>query len=74
MPEKAKLPPARKEEFADIHKAARETQYRMGIAKPNGEVFRLPAKESDAALALRDGIPFSLTRFRRRASVPWCGD
>ena len=42
---KAKLPPARKEEFADIHKAARETQYRMGIAKPNGEVFRLPAKK-----------------------------
>ena len=54
---KAKLPPARKEEFADIHKAARETQYRMGIAKPNGEVFRLPAKkENDAALAFSASI------------------
>lgn len=30
---KAKLPPARKEEFADIHKAARETQYRKGCQR-----------------------------------------
>lgn len=31
---KAQRPPAPKEEFADLHQAAKETQYRMGIAKP----------------------------------------
>ena len=33
---KAQSPPAPKEEFADLHQAAKETQYRMGIAKPYG--------------------------------------
>ena len=38
-----------KEEFADLHQAAKETQYRMGIAKPYGEAFRLPGKGKTAA-------------------------
>ncbi|MFO5458138.1 PerC family transcriptional regulator, partial [Klebsiella pneumoniae] len=37
------------EEFADLHQAAKETQYRMGIAKPYGEAFRLPGKGKTAA-------------------------
>ncbi|HBZ7730889.1 TPA: PerC family transcriptional regulator [Klebsiella variicola subsp. variicola] len=41
---KAQRPPAPKEEFADLHQAAKETQYRMGIAKPYGEAFSCPAK------------------------------
>lgn len=47
--EKAQRPPAPKEEFADLHRAAKETQYRMGIAKPYGEAFRLPGKGKTAA-------------------------
>ena len=46
---KAQRPPAPKEEFADLHQAAKETQYRMGIAKPYGEAFRLPGKGKTAA-------------------------
>lgn len=46
---KAQRPPAPKEEFADLHRAAKETQYRMGIAKPYGEAFRLPGKGKTAA-------------------------
>ncbi|MBE0097304.1 PerC family transcriptional regulator [Citrobacter freundii] len=38
----AKRPPVKMEEFGDLHKAARETQKRMGISKPDGEAFRLP--------------------------------
>ncbi|MBO1997491.1 PerC family transcriptional regulator [Klebsiella pneumoniae] len=49
MSEKAQRPPAPKEEFADLHRAAKETQYRMGIAKPYGEAFRLPGKGKTAA-------------------------
>ncbi|MGQ8558056.1 PerC family transcriptional regulator [Enterobacter hormaechei] len=37
-----KRPPVKVEEFGDLHKAARETQQRMGISKPDGEAFRLP--------------------------------
>ncbi|WP_411841782.1 PerC family transcriptional regulator [Raoultella ornithinolytica] len=36
-----KRQPARAEDFGGLHKAAGETQHRMGIAKPNGEAFRL---------------------------------
>ncbi|HGF5683092.1 TPA: PerC family transcriptional regulator [Klebsiella pneumoniae] len=46
---KAQRPPVPKEEFADLHQAAKETQYRMGIAKPYGEAFRLPGKGKTAA-------------------------
>ncbi|EOT1739122.1 TPA: PerC family transcriptional regulator [Klebsiella pneumoniae] len=46
---KAQRPPAPKEEFADLHQAAKETQYRMGIAKLYGEAFRLPGKGKTAA-------------------------
>ncbi|UMX49824.1 PerC family transcriptional regulator [Klebsiella pneumoniae] len=42
-------PPAPKEEFADLHQAAKEAQYRMGSAKPCGEAFRLPGKGKTAA-------------------------
>ncbi len=67
---KAQRPPAPKEEFADLHQAAKETQYRMGIAKPYGEAFRLPGKGKTAAeqylslLRLPDGL-----RLRRRFIV-----
>ncbi|HCD2977067.1 TPA: PerC family transcriptional regulator [Klebsiella pneumoniae] len=36
-----KRPPACAEDFGGLHKAAKETQHRMGIAQPNGEAFRL---------------------------------
>lgn len=39
-----KRPPARAEDFGGLHKAAKETQHRMGIAQPNGEAFRLKNK------------------------------
>ncbi|EAA4080444.1 PerC family transcriptional regulator [Salmonella enterica subsp. salamae] len=42
--DKIRRPPARSEDFGDLHKAARETQHRMGIAQPNGEAFRLKGK------------------------------
>ncbi|OYI16412.1 perC transcriptional activator [Klebsiella pneumoniae subsp. pneumoniae] len=35
-----KRPPA----SAEVHKAAKETQRRMGIAQPNGEAFRLKTR------------------------------
>ncbi len=37
-------PPARVEDFGGLHKAAKETQRRMGIAQPNGEAFRLKTR------------------------------
>lgn len=43
---KAQRPPAPKEEFADLHQAAKETQYRMGIAKPYGEVQAARQREN----------------------------
>ncbi|EAA0939514.1 PerC family transcriptional regulator [Salmonella enterica subsp. enterica serovar Thompson] len=42
--DKIRRTPARSEDFGDLHKAARETQHRMGIAQPNGEAFRLKGK------------------------------
>lgn len=42
--EKVKRPPARVEDFGGLHKAAKETQHRMGIAQPNGEAFRLKTR------------------------------
>ncbi|MGW8255309.1 PerC family transcriptional regulator [Klebsiella pneumoniae] len=54
---KAQRPPAPKEEFADLHQAAKETQYRMGIAKPYGEAFRLPGKGKNG----RRVMPFFTT-------------
>ena len=38
--EKAKRPPAKEVVFADLHEAAKETQKRMGIDRPNGGAFR----------------------------------
>lgn len=40
--DKIKRPPARADDFGDLHKAAKDTQHRMGIAQPNGDAFRLP--------------------------------
>ncbi|MGE0968744.1 PerC family transcriptional regulator (plasmid) [Klebsiella sp. WOUb02] len=40
--EKAKRPPATETSLSGLQKAARETQQLMGIARPNGEAFRLP--------------------------------
>lgn len=39
--EKVKRPHVKADEFGDLHKAAKETQHRMGIAQPNGSAFRL---------------------------------
>ena len=41
---KVRRPPARAEDFGVLHKAAKETQHRMGIAQPNGEAFRLKTR------------------------------
>ncbi|SBG08833.1 PerC transcriptional activator [Klebsiella pneumoniae] len=54
---KAQRPPAPKEEFADLHQAAKETQYRMGIAKPYGEAFRLPGKGKTASDTVPAVVP-----------------
>ncbi|EKY0662439.1 TPA: PerC family transcriptional regulator [Citrobacter braakii] len=43
--EKVKRPPIKVDDFGDLHKAAKETQHRMGIAQPNGDAFRLPASK-----------------------------
>ncbi len=43
--EKVKRPPIKADDFGDLHKAAKETQHRMGIAQPNGDAFRLPASK-----------------------------
>ncbi|HHG0704174.1 TPA: PerC family transcriptional regulator [Klebsiella pneumoniae] len=40
----AKRPPVKTVEFGDIRKAARATASRMGLSKPNGEAYRLPAR------------------------------
>ncbi|WP_142630896.1 PerC family transcriptional regulator [Raoultella planticola] len=42
---KVRRPPARAEDFGGLHKAAKETQHRMGIAQPNGEAFRIKEKK-----------------------------
>ncbi|MDM3398757.1 PerC family transcriptional regulator [Citrobacter sp. Cb016] len=39
--EKVKRPSVKVDDFGDLHKAAKETQHRMGIAQPNGNAFRL---------------------------------
>ncbi|HCI6437047.1 TPA: PerC family transcriptional regulator [Klebsiella pneumoniae] len=39
--QKVRRPPARVEDFGGLHKAAKETQRRMGIAQPNCEAFML---------------------------------
>lgn len=38
--DKAKRPPAKQVVFADLREAAKETQKRMGLDRPNGEAFR----------------------------------
>ena len=38
--EKALLPKSKLDNFSDVTKAARETQQRLGIARPSGEAFR----------------------------------
>nr|EIP1106343.1 PerC family transcriptional regulator [Citrobacter freundii] len=43
--EKVKRPPIKVDDFGDLHKAAKETQHRMGIAQPNGDAFRLLASK-----------------------------
>lgn len=40
----AKRPPLKNDDYGDLHKAVKETQRRMGIARPNGEAFRLKGK------------------------------
>ncbi|APW13302.1 PerC family transcriptional regulator [Salmonella enterica] len=42
--EKIRRPPARADDYGDLHKAVNDTQRRMGIARPNGEAFRLKGK------------------------------
>lgn len=39
----SRQPATRADDFGDVHRAAKETQNRMGIAQPNGNAFRLPA-------------------------------
>lgn len=39
--EQAKRPAQRAENFGGLHKAATDTQHRMGIAQPGGKAFRL---------------------------------
>ena len=39
--QKVRRPPARVEDFGGLHKAAKETQRRMGIAQPNCEASML---------------------------------
>ncbi|ENI4799275.1 PerC family transcriptional regulator [Klebsiella pneumoniae] len=38
--ELAKRPPTKLDMFGDVHRAAKETQERMGIAQSKGEAFR----------------------------------
>lgn len=37
---KVKRPPVKAEDFRDVYRAAKETQQKMGIDRPNGEAFR----------------------------------
>ncbi len=74
---KAQRPPAPKEEFADLHQAAKETQYRMGIARsPMAKRSGCPAKgkrpPSNPFLhgVLPDGFVLSGLRLRRRFPHP----
>ncbi|WP_240510065.1 PerC family transcriptional regulator, partial [Salmonella enterica] len=39
-----KRTPVKTADYGDLHKAVTETQHRMGIARPNGEAFRLKGK------------------------------
>lgn len=43
--EKVKRPSVKVDDFGDLHKAAKETQHRMGIAQPNGSAFRLTCRK-----------------------------
>jgi len=45
--EKAKRPPVKTDDYGDLHKAATETQHRMGIAQPNGNAFWLNGGKGD---------------------------
>ncbi|HHU4725413.1 TPA: PerC family transcriptional regulator [Klebsiella quasipneumoniae] len=53
--EVVKRPRFKLEEFADLHRAAKATTNRMGIAQNNGEAFRLPASRKRARKARNDG-------------------
>ncbi|MHC0026005.1 PerC family transcriptional regulator [Enterobacter vonholyi] len=43
--EKVKRPPVKVDDYGDLHKAATDTQHRMGIAQPNGSAFRLTGRK-----------------------------
>ncbi len=44
---RSKRPEVKPDIFCDLHKAVRETQHRMGIARPGGEAFRLPVSKKN---------------------------
>ncbi|HII3073359.1 MULTISPECIES: PerC family transcriptional regulator [Enterobacteriaceae] len=43
--EKVKRPTVKVDDYGDLHKAATDTQHRMGIAQPNGSAFRLTGRK-----------------------------